>query len=952
MKKSYTISLLLSFLLISTSVILAQSGVGKLSGKITDAETKEPLIGANLIISNTMLGAATDVNGEYFILNISPGEYSVKVSYVGYGEKEIQNVRIVAGITYELNVELSAGIELTEIVVTDKKLFESQATNTVKVIDSDQISRLPVKGVENLASLQSGVVISEGSGGAGGNATINVRGGRGQEVLYVVDGIVQNSSLWNQNFSQVSNSSIEQISFQVGGFEAKYGQAQSGVVNVTTKSGSPNYSFFADALTSSFTDEYGYNLYTANVGGPILPGLNDQTFYLTAERGWFLDGNPSALESGFPSIGESSPIYKNNSEGLWRISGRTYHNLGGTFILRLGGNYNTRDYRTTVWGSNGYAKNNWDHNPKIERDNISFNARLTQNLGKASYWDITLGWRKYAQMEGDGVFFDNVQAYGDTLLNPYLPVQADDSNLNRDDVGIWAKYGKVNDYFRKIDDQAFTVDASFTSQVDNHLIEAGGGLTYNNIKYFSFSPLSMGLNAREYTTAAGDTVPAVSLLDRYIREKPYYYGYDVMGGENESAEYNFIEPYKPLVLYGYLQDRFELADLVINLGLRLDYVDTKTQKLRDPSLPYAGGTDPGNYDAGDFVTADPEVYFSPRIGLGFPVTESTVFHAQYGKFIQQPRLIDVYPFTNRLELLKQTADFTTNNGYLASENTTQYEVGFRQILGDNAAAINITAFYKNTQGLTNDEVVNYQRSTSGEILRYYSPSNADFGTVKGLALSIDVPRFNYFALSINYTFSIAEGTGSSSGSAFVSAFRNVNNETPKTIAPLDFDQPHTGVINVDFYVPEGDLGFFERTGINLLFSFNSGRPYTPLETQNLLEGNTNWGNTSGYVNSTYGPGSFRLDLKLEKGFAVGSNTIITPYLWVENLLDADNAVTVWRSTGSPYTTEYLSTDTGKKLSAQNGEKWAQDYESVERDPANFGIPRLIKLGVRVNFAGL
>jgi hypothetical protein len=223
--------------------------------------------------------------------------------------------------------------------------------------------------------------------------------------------------------------------------------------------------------------------------------------------------------------------------------------------------------------------------------------------------------------------------------------------------------------------------------------------------------------------------------------------------------------------------------------------------------------------------------------------------------------------------------------------------------------------------------------------------------VKGLALTLDVPRVSYFGLSFNYTFSLAEGTGSSQQSSYVAAFRNDAGETPKVIAPLDFDQRHTGIANISFYVPEGDLGIFELTALNLLISFNSGRPYTPLEEQDLSVDFTNFGNARGYVNSAYGPGNFRIDLKLEKSFRFG-DALITPYLWVENLLDADNAVRVWRSTGSPWTTGFLETENGKTKAEGKGEQWVQDYMSLERNPSNFGIPRLIKLGLKVNFSNL
>ena len=269
MKKLSTFSLILFMITILTGSIFAQSGTGKLAGKILDADTNEPLPGANVMLMNTSQGAATDMNGNYFILNILPGTYDVQISFVGYGSKIIKDVRIVAGITYELNQKLSAGLSMDEIVVTDKKFFEEKSTNTVKVIDSKQIQKLPVKGVSNLASLQAGVVVAEGNGGADGNATINVRGGRGGEVLYIVDGVPQNDAYTGGNNSQVSNAAIDQLSFQIGGYEAKYGQAQSGIINVTTKSGSPTYNVFGDVLTSSFTDDYGYNLYTATIDGQI-----------------------------------------------------------------------------------------------------------------------------------------------------------------------------------------------------------------------------------------------------------------------------------------------------------------------------------------------------------------------------------------------------------------------------------------------------------------------------------------------------------------------------------------------------------------------------------------------------------------------------------------------------------------------------------------------------------
>jgi len=945
MNKIYTFSFTVILLIFSVFTnVLAQSTVGKLAGKIIDSETQEALIGANVIIMGTDLGAATDINGDYFVLNIVPGPYEVKVSYVGYGEKQITDVRIVGGITFELNVELNPGFELAEIVVSDKKLFEENATNTVRVFGPDQINQLPVRGVEQLASLQAGVVIAEGSGGSGGNATINVRGGRGGEVVYIVDGVVQNDILWGQNFSQISNAAIEQIAFQVGGFEAKFGQSQSGIINVTTKSGSENFSAFVDAQSSTFTDDYDYNLYTANFGGPIIPGQNDHTFFLSAERGWFLDGDPSAIEIDFPSIETTYVRRPGKSEGLWRFSGKTYHNLGNQFTIRLGANVNTRDFRNYV---HVYSKANSEHNPRLERDNLSFNAKFSQNLGSNTFYDITLAYKGYKEEQGDGVYFNDLDAYGDTLTNPFMPVQGDDSGLRQDDIGIFADQGRLNNFYRKIDNQTFSADLSVTSQVANHLFEIGGGGSYHFMRYYSMAPMRLAIRNRDFIDANGDTVLAFSRERRYEDRRPQRYGYDVFGEENTKDDP--LPPVSPILAYAYVQDRFELEDLVINFGLRFDYFNTRARVFVNSEVPFAGGTDPNDFDDGDYKEKGSEFYISPRLGLGFPVTSSTVFHAQYGKFISQPRLFDAFLFESRAWLIQNTDNFQMNDGEINSETTTQYEVGFRQMFGDNAAALNITAFYKNTEGLANTQARYFFREEGGQRFIVFGVTNADFGTIKGLAISLDVPRLNFFSLSVNYTFALAEGTGSSTNSSYVAAFRNVDGEIPKVIAPLDFDQRHTGVVNMNFFVPEGNLGFFELTMLNVLLSFNSGRPYTPLETQNLLENNTNFGDTKGFVNSRFAPGNFRIDLKLEKSFKIG-NTFITPYVWIENLLDAKNVVNVWRSTGDAYTTDYLLTDVGKQLVEQNGPDWESDYKSLEKDPNNFGIPRLIKLGVQVNFS--
>jgi hypothetical protein len=195
----------------------------------------------------------------------------------------------------------------------------------------------------------------------------------------------------------------------------------------------------------------------------------------------------------------------------------------------------------------------------------------------------------------------------------------------------------------------------------------------------------------------------------------------------------------------------------------------------------------------------------------------------------------------------------------------------------------------------------------------------------------------------------AEGTGSTQSSSLVAAFRNDDGETPVGIAPLDFDQRHTLSANVDIRIPTDANNLLANAGANFLITYNSGRPYTPLETQNVLSGWTNFGDTDGFVNSRFGPSQFRIDMKIDKVINLSSMQLV-PYLWVINLTNRVNTNTVYQSTGDEYSSGFLSTPQGLDLvrSSPYPEQFISDYQAYEQDPAFHGIPRQIRLGLKLN----
>lgn len=932
----------------------AQVSAGKLTGKVIDAETKEPLIGISVVISGTSMGATTSIEGSYTMINIPPGSYDVNARSVGYRGQVVSKVVIVSGITKEINFALaSSSIEVSEVmVVAERVFFEAKATNTVKVLDAEAINALPVRGVAQALGTQAGVVMAEGSGGVAGNPVLNVRGGRGGEVLYIVDGVVQNDIVTGTNYAQVGQDAVAQASFQIGGFEAKYGQANSGVMNIATRTGGIQYTFGGEAVSSSFTDSYGYRLFNLSASGPIIPNLKGHSFFINAERGLFADEEPVAIPLEFNSDTVfSRKTLPNNDGSVLRVTANTKHELGGS-TLTLKANYNTRDSRTFI---QTYEKWNSEHNPIVTSDNLSLSGQWSLPLGAAMAMNLTAGYKSTYRVSGDGVFRDRpLLEWGDTTYNKGLRSTTGQlvmgQAVNVDNVGIFYRNGRLNNAYTKMDNKVMSLDFQLSGQVQKHLVEAGASFELNTLRYYTIAPLTI---ARDYQRGK-------PLVQVYRDLRPYYFGYNLFG-QNKTASgasevvdtagnTQKVGPKMPFRASAYMQDSYELEDLVIKFGLRFDYFDSKADILKDPTLPYAFGN-PTTFDDADFVKSDPEVYFSPRIGFAFPVTPVTKFHAQFGVFIQMPRLLDLYTTPFYMEGLASDQNLGINTGHLVSEKTTQYELGFMQVLGDNQAGLNITAFYKNTKDLVNSATTFFQRSPGGQTLRYYGPTNSDFGTVRGLALTLDVARTSYISMAINYTYEKAEGTGSSTTSSYVATFRNDGGEVPKVIAPLDFDQRHTGSINVGFATRKGELGWLENTSVNLLATFNSGRPYTPLVLQNVMVSQTNYGETKGYVNSAYGPGSFLVNLRIERVFQLGP-VRVAPYLWVENVFNVINAMTVYRTTGSPYTTAYLESDEGRKVAAAqpNPAYFISDYKTLERDLANnFGIPRLVRLGLRLNY---
>ncbi|MEO8399892.1 MAG: TonB-dependent receptor, partial [Ignavibacteriaceae bacterium] len=170
---------------------------GKIQGKVIDKKTKEPLPGVNVIVQGTSLGAATDFNGEYFILQVPPGEYTVKASMIGYKEVFVKNVQIRVDYTTRIDIEIEeTSVELGEevVVVAQRPIIQKDVTSSTQFVGSEELARLPVTDTKEGVLLQAGVFFDPipvvgGLGSAGrGETRYSVRGGSQDEVKWYIDG--------------------------------------------------------------------------------------------------------------------------------------------------------------------------------------------------------------------------------------------------------------------------------------------------------------------------------------------------------------------------------------------------------------------------------------------------------------------------------------------------------------------------------------------------------------------------------------------------------------------------------------------------------------------------------------------------------------------------------------------------------------------------------------------
>ncbi|MDE2835049.1 MAG: TonB-dependent receptor [Bacteroidota bacterium] len=921
---------------------------GKLAGLVTDAATGESMPGVNVVIDGTTQGATTDVDGRYVVIGVRPGTYTLVASFVGFTTQRVEGVRVNVDLTTEVNFELREEvIEGEEVVVVAEAVrVRKDLTSSEARVTAETIERLPVQELGQILGIQAGVTERGG---------YHIRGGRSSEVVFMVDGVPVTDSYDGSVALQLENEGIEELQVISGTFNAEYGNAMSGVINVVTKEGrNDRMGGSAEVYTGSyvvpgeggtellrgtrqeeFTQGFPYdqaNVYSylpingshyrnlnASIEGPVI--RNRAIFFANARYftndGWLYGANLYHVDG---TGGDSTLVPMNTWQKLsWQgnlrvqLTDHIFVNLIGlgssSEANDLGGRY--RHYR---WNPGGV--------PKVFDNGLDLKVKFTHLVSSRTFYTLNVAtFNKFVERHRFASLHD--PAYNDFTISPPDSVEVAPGNWEDVESGgnHFARGGMDLGRFNR-NTRSWFVKGDFTSQVTrHHLMKAGFEGRLDRLSFEDYS-----------------IVPAIAdngqVIEPFVPAAP----------AEQSFSYRRFDDVEPITFSAYLQDKIEYESFIVNAGLRMDYFDSRARVPADPDDPNIYNpfkkinlfrdtngdgiiTDDEERSDNQLTQQDREAYwwtdtsgklqFSPRLGVAYPVTEEGVIHFSWGHFLQIPTL-------NRLfnnfgyKIPRQSGRYGPfGNPDLDAQRTVMYEIGFKQAV--NSVVVDVTAYNRDVRSW-----VSTSRLIETELpgVTYVVYANRDYANTRGVTLSLSRPYAQGYGFEVNYTYQVVDGSNSDPDEEFFAAG---NQEEPRlALLPLAWDQRHkvAGSLFVGGHL----------WGASALGVWASGFPYTPSFEEAALYGPDV--EPEFPTNARRQPATFQVDLDAFREFEVGR---LRPRVFVHvyNVLDRRNALAVYGDTGSP----------GVTFSAPI---YSADAGYFTR-PDFYSEPRRVHVGVRLQF---
>ena len=870
------------FLLMGLAAVPADSHAqtrGKIAGTITDAATGETIPGANVVIQETMRGTTSDREGYYFIANVETGTYSVRASFIGYQPVTVTNVEVQPGQTTEVDFELAqATVEMDEevVVTAERPLIEKDVTASVTRLQTREVTEQPTTDFTDVLTTLPSINRENGE--------VTVRGGDLSGVAFMIDGARAGNPLTQIPYTRVNIGAIQEVQVITGAFNAEYGEAMSGVVNVVTKEGGDEYEGYINTrYEPPGIKHWGNSLYDRST-----PLYWENTHARHLE--WWVENqdqwvDPNGLYGTHPQS-EWTPeeAYQNYLDThqpptnygeipSWEISG----GVGGPVPYLDGFSFfTTLDYRSSapLIGNafrergtfiDGTAKLTYQMGGGKKLMLSGFYGEDETGFGHGDYppffWGLDYGVdARYAYYDFEGLEYSSTNGqtfrYSHVLNEASLyevqlsRVQAirETGVLPGDPIG-WEAAAPTEDRLRAVDSTGSPIPGGFSNAIGYHT--TGYYYRYNddNIEWKLESFFSSQLNKYVQMETGFDF--NYYRLDHFNESK--------LPARVDSALYN---PYQGAL---YAQSKVEYGGLILNGGLRLDFYNPNDSVYQDLFSPLDG------------AKAETGTYFqlSPRLGISHPINTETVLHFAYGHFFQRPPFNeygegsdDVRGNLNTFIVRDQNIPWVLGNRNLEPRKVVSYEVGIERSFWD-VLKLDLTGYYKDIRNTIRTITI----ETPDGI--YRTNGNGDYQDVRGVEVSLrKVPRtysWGAFWGYLNYSkrFSILGRSGdpvviSPDGARFAPSGDFIVHHNPYLKAGLYYSTPATwsGVLGTLFRNVSMSLDYratFPNDQIPSDFFFFDGEQHMRSVDQNS-------------------------DLRIQKIVAAGG-VEISPYVEVHNLFN-------------------------------------------------------------------
>lgn len=786
---------------------LPAATTGKIAGKIMDKDTGEPLPGVNVMVLGTKLGAATDSQGDYFILNVPPGTFSVQARMIGYTNITKTGVNVSIDRTTRVDFALTTRVleaEGTVTVVAERPPVERDETSTRHFVRAKEIASRPTTELADILNTLPGI---DGEGDE-----LVVRRGSLDQVAFLIDGIRARNPLDFQPYQNINLSSIQELEIITGGFNAEYGEAQSGVFNIVTKEGGQTLEGFSEVRWNPpgrrhwGTEFYDYSTdrYWENSHARHLQWWIDHPDQWVDNNG--LRGNdPNA--SWTPQ--QAFEYYMANHQPLTDYTDRSGYQMevafGGPLPISDVYFFFSGKYRSAppVTGNAFREEGRWiDGTAKLSY-HLNENIKLMVS-GFYGYEETCHGMTNLVLgtgIENKYVYYDlhglpenhtdgqivklthvvNEKTFYELHFSRMYRYRSQSTFPN--DPNGWEEGVPVTDNLRAVDENGDPIPEGYSNKI---------GLHYTGYIY-------RGEDHNTDYTLSGDLISQI--FKNWQLKSGFDFTYYNLDRFQEAKAFSSVEDqvYNPYEGNLYTQSKLEFEGLIMNVGLRYDFYNPNDRVFLDP------------FDPLDLIAAeeeerepDPDTrptktfgQLSPRIGISHPISENTVLHFSYGHFFQRANFGDYGEGTGGDDPSLQVSGilntylmdsgfgypspYNLGNRELKPRKTVAYELGLEK--NWSGLIFDLTAFYKDiTQTIRDVKIIMYNNG------QYLTTGNADYADAKGIEFSIRRPLRRLWGGYLNYTWST--GISGTSGDPSVIA-------APGSIAQATTVRDIGDVINYD-----------------------------------------------------------------------------------------------------------------------------------------------------------